>query len=280
MNFSPFFRQRNTVIRELMDDPDCDATQLRRTYRWFGAVNNVVAQWPRLFRRYLLPEMHRAASPTAGMSASGEMPPHSTTFTLLDIGCGLLDNGRQLQALAVRHGFRLIVTGIDPSPVAAAMLHERALPADAHFEAAYLHELAERGERFDFVISNHLLHHLSDAEVCALLADVATVTRRVAVMNDLRRAVVPWMVFAGLMWPMRWGTFLHTDGLRSIRRSFRADELRALVATLPGGANGTVNGTAKATATGTLPGGGWQSLPLFPYRNAVVYRGTADEKSL
>jgi 2-polyprenyl-3-methyl-5-hydroxy-6-metoxy-1,4-benzoquinol methylase len=285
-NLSPFFRRRNTEIRELMDDPDCDEVRLRRTYRLFGRINTVVAQWPKLFRRYLLPEMQRAVrnaaagNITTGLAnitdavTSGGATNETTSwhrkyaqtqagdrlssgdrpiFTLLDVGCGLLDNGLQLQALAARHGFRLVVTGIDPSPVAAAMLGERPLPPDTRFETAFLDALVARGERYDFVISNHLLHHLSDAQVVALLGDVAAVTRRVAVMNDLRRAVVPWMVFAGLMWPMRGHTFLHTDGLRSIRRSFRGEELRSLV--------------------GQVSGGGWQVAPIFPYRNAVICRG-------
>jgi 2-polyprenyl-3-methyl-5-hydroxy-6-metoxy-1,4-benzoquinol methylase len=158
------------------------------------------------------------------------------------------------------------------------MLSERGLPPDFRFEPAFLHALAERGERFDFVISNHLLHHLSEAEVRGLLSDVARVTRRVAVMNDLRRAVIPWATFAALTWPLRWHSFLHIDGLRSIRRSFRVGELRALVAEVSAAQTiETKDNTSEVAVVdeGRIRGG-WSVEPIFPYRNAVIFRTPGD----
>ena len=36
-------RVRDTEVRELMDDPDCDARRLAATFRRFGIVNRLVS---------------------------------------------------------------------------------------------------------------------------------------------------------------------------------------------------------------------------------------------
>jgi 2-polyprenyl-3-methyl-5-hydroxy-6-metoxy-1,4-benzoquinol methylase len=56
-------------------------------------------------------------------------------------------------------------------------------------------------------------------------------SRRV-LFSDLDRSVISWAFFAVFAWPVSFGTFIHTDGLRSIRRSYVRQELIDL---LPGG---------------------------------------------
>ena len=108
------------------------------------------------------------------------------------------------------------------------MVLARPLPADAAFEQCYLHDLALQGKHFDLVISNHLMHHLSDEENLALFNDIETVTRGAALMNDLRRSPVSWAAYGLATLPVRWYSFLSIDGMRSIRRSYTPEELMHL----------------------------------------------------
>jgi 2-polyprenyl-3-methyl-5-hydroxy-6-metoxy-1,4-benzoquinol methylase len=246
----PGFRRRNTVLRELMDDPDCDPVMLRRTYRQFAVVNRLFAGWKRIFGWWMLPLMLNKT--TVGGPYREPTSDEKKIFTLLDVGCGLMDNGLQLRRLAARYGIDLQITGIDPGHEIDDMITERALPEGVRFEPVYLREMVRRGEQFDFVISNHLLHHLSDEEVRRLLDQVAQVTRLRAVMNDLTRSAVSWAFFGAVSWPTRGSSFLAPDGMRSIRRSYRADELRSL-----------------------LPEGAWHVHRVWPYRQVVVFDGPA-----
>ncbi|KPP94297.1 MAG: 2-polyprenyl-3-methyl-5-hydroxy-6-metoxy-1,4- benzoquinol methylase [Bacteroidetes bacterium HLUCCA01] len=234
------FRTRNTLLRELMDDPDCDPVRLQRTYRQFGTVNRLVASWKRIITRELL---LRVAERNGG----------NRSLTLLDIGCGLLDNAVTVREHAARLGFSLHITGIDPNPVAASMVLARPLPVDAAFEQCYLHDLALQGKHFDLVISNHLMHHLSDEENLALFNDIETVTRGAALMNDLRRSPVSWAAYGLATLPVRWYSFLSIDGMRSIRRSYTPEELMHLT-------------QRCGTAAGT-----WQVIPVWPFRQVVRY---------
>ncbi len=86
----------------------------------------------------------------------------------------------------------------------------------------------ERLEDYDFIFSNHLLHHFDYDEAAALLEAVGRKTRNRFLMNDLRRAKWPYIgyrIFSAL--------FLHHgfaayDGALSILRGFTPVELRKL----------------------------------------------------
>ena len=82
---------------------------------------------------------------------------------------------------------------------------------------------------FDLVTSNHLLHHLDGEALAGLLADSAALVRRRVIHGDLERSRVALAVFGPATLPFARRSFIHTDGLRSIRRSYRRDELAAVV---------------------------------------------------
>ncbi|MDQ0743212.1 2-polyprenyl-3-methyl-5-hydroxy-6-metoxy-1,4-benzoquinol methylase [Clavibacter sp. B3I6] len=199
--------RRDTELTELMDAPDCDPDALARTYARFALVNRVVAGWRGVYRSRIRPLL----------SAARET-------TLLDIGSGGGDVPLALARWARRDGLRLRVTGIDPDPRAAA--YARALPADpdVRFLAASSAELVAEGRRFDLVTSNHVLHHLDEAAFDAFLADSAALAPR-ALHSDIARGRVAYAAYGPLARTVARGSFVHVDGLRSIRRSWRPVEL-------------------------------------------------------
>jgi len=206
-------RDRNTQLVELMDRPEVSLTTLFRTYDGFARLNPLLARWKGIYKTLLVPIMRR------------EPDKH---FTLLDIGCGGGDLLRNLKAWSERDGFRLSVLGIDPDPRAEAYLRLSVTRAHLHFRCCDLQTLVDEQARFDFVISNHLLHHLSDRELDALLQQAATMSQRLVVMNDIERSDLALISFS-LSWLFFWRSFIPVDGSRSIRRSYTASELRARI---------------------------------------------------
>jgi 2-polyprenyl-3-methyl-5-hydroxy-6-metoxy-1,4-benzoquinol methylase len=206
-----WLRRRAAHLRERMDDPACDPAQLRATYAHFGTVNRMVSGWATLYRRLLRPRMR-----------AGRL------YRLLDIGFGGGDIPRALLRWAERDGFRLHVTAIDPDARAASFA--RALPAvpNLAFEQADTGALRRRGAHFDFVVSNHLLHHLADTDVVGLCHDSAALGT-VVLHNDIARADLAYLGFALLTGPFFRESLITPDGLTSVRRAYTRTELRRVV---------------------------------------------------
>ncbi|TQL48725.1 2-polyprenyl-3-methyl-5-hydroxy-6-metoxy-1,4-benzoquinol methylase [Homoserinimonas aerilata] len=202
--------RRQPHLRELMDGPDCDPDALRRTYAGFGILNPVVSGWGATYRRLLRPLL------------SASVP-----RTLLDVGSGGGDLARRLARLARRDGLLLEVTGVDPDARAHAYASAHPAPGVRFVRAT----AAQLDERFDFVVSNHVLHHLSD--VPGFLVETSRLARVMTVHSDISRSRFASVAFGAATAPFFpgpacGGSFIRPDGLVSIRRSFTPAELREL----------------------------------------------------
>ena len=239
MNWTALQR-RDTQLSELMDDPGCDLSGLRRTYAQFGAVNSLVAGWGRVYRQHLRPRLS-----------------HDRPHRLLDIGCGGGDVPRALAHWAARDGFTLRITAIDADERAIAYAAAQPPVSGLTFRQALSGDLVREGHSFDLVTSNHLLHHLTDAELRTVLLDSEALCRDegrgggLAVHSDIQRSPLAYAAFRVGVAPLFRDSFIGEDGLRSIRRSFTARELAALAPP------------------------GWQVRTLPPYRNLLMYDAAA-----
>lgn len=213
---------RDELGRELMDDPDCDPRRLAATLRRFDLVNRLVAAWGGVARRHLFPPLARLGRPAR----------------VLDLGCGGGDVAVRLAALARRAGLQVAWTGVDPDERAIAVARSRvarsrAVPAVV-FRCADAATLLAEGDAFDAVISNHTLHHLGPG-LAAFAAQSRQLSRGPVLHSDIARGRTAYALYAVGITPLAPGTFLRTDGLRSIRRSYTRDELqRALDHAAPG----------------------------------------------
>ena len=213
-----FLAHRDDVAVELMDDPDCDVDTLERTYERFRPVNVIVSNQRAVYRRWIRPRL----SPTE-------------TRRVLDIGTGGADVPRALLAWAGADGLRLEVTAIDPDPRALDWaLRQPAVPG-LLLRRVTSRELAETGERFEVVTSNHVLHHLDGHEFGALLADSERLAGDggIVVHSDIERSRLGyagfWLGSLPFARNLLAGSYIRADGLTSIRRSHTAAELAAVL---------------------------------------------------
>ncbi len=202
---------RDADVAELMDDPECDPTLLAATLRRFDTVNRLISGWGGVYRSRLRPYLA-----SLGRAAR-----------VLDLGCGGGDLPVRLADLARRDGLDVEWLGVDPDPRAIDVAQERAAPGVV-FRCTDAATLRAEGERFDVV-----------AVEPRAPPSVGGRTRRVRRRSRSRSRRGSWCIPTSVaaasrtrlytvgVTPFAPGTFLRTDGLRSIRRSYRGDELAA-----------------------------------------------------
>jgi 2-polyprenyl-3-methyl-5-hydroxy-6-metoxy-1,4-benzoquinol methylase len=197
-------------LHESMNDPNCSREKLFKTYREFTLTNRLLAGWRRCYASLIRPHLR-----------VGE------ESTLLDIGFGGGDIPRALAAWARRDGFQLEITGIEQD--ARALEYVSTLPkrGGVTFRKASLDDLLREKLMFDFVISNHVLHELTNREVGVFRNQVEALTRRFSIMNDIARSSPGYLLFAGTVPLFMRNSFSAADGLISIRRSFTRHELQS-----------------------------------------------------
>lgn len=229
----PFFlRNRNPNVTEIMDDPNCDRGRLYNTYRQFRYLNAALSRTKAVYRRWLMPAMIDRAH----------------TYTLLDIGFGGGDIPLAVARWAARDGYRIDITGIEVDRRAMDYAERLPAPDNVHFRFASTTQLVLAGERYDFVISNHMLHHLEGGAFTATLDEAAQLGCRFALMVDLQRSDLAYALFSVLTLPLFRDSYIRADGLASLRRSYTFRELQA--AAPPG----------------------WTARRLFPFRQTLCYR--------
>ena len=191
---------------ELMDSPDADPKKLERTIRQFDLINRLFSRGVGLFRRHLLPHM---------------LKDKTRVWTLLDFGSGGGDIDRSLIRLCRRKGLKLRITARD---VDARLLPWARELCRKYPEITLVHGSVfalPEGETWDFVMSNHTLHHFDWDQVKAAVTEALHRSRVAILLNDLARS--PWgyvgyTIFTGLFLH---GSLAFYDGRLSIRRGFR-----------------------------------------------------------
>jgi ubiquinone/menaquinone biosynthesis C-methylase UbiE len=138
---------------------------------------------------------------------------------LLDVGSASGDLPCYVRA---RVSGPLVAVGLD-----IKALHFRFAPRSLHRVVGDVRALPFRDRCVDVVTASLFLHHFDDDEVPIVLADLFRLARRALVVNDLHRAAVPYL-FGRLFFPILFRSPVSVaDGLVSIRRAFRPDELHA-----------------------------------------------------
>lgn len=162
--------------------------------------------------------------------------------SILDVGCG---SGEVLSDLRRASGSRALAVGVDLRP-----LHLSIAPADVVRVVADVRRLPFPPRSFDVVTASLFLHHFDAPELPDVLSGLYALCRRALVVNDLRRARVPYLFGRAFFGALFRSPVSVADGLVSIRRAFLPREL------------------ADAFAAAGIPG--VRIRRTFPYRLIAV----------
>lgn len=209
--FFPDMRLRNTTDKEKMERVNADPDQFLRSIRQFRWINALFSASRRLLREHFFPMMERDPK---------------RVYTLLDVGAGGCDIAIWAAREARNRGLKLNITALDNDPriLPIASKAVRDCPEIRIVEGNAL-DFSELGS-FDFIFSNHLLHHLDWDEIGIFLRQVLARTRLGFVMNDLKRSRWAYLGFTVLLGLSACRSYAFHDGRVSIRRGFLPGELR------------------------------------------------------
>ena len=211
MALIPDMRVRRTEP-ELMDLPDIDLSKLHRTLGQFESINRTLSASRRLLRKYLFPKLAR-----------------SDVFTILDVGAGACDIPKWIVRRARKRRWKVKITALDADPRIVAWARNATVdyPEIDVVEGTAL-ELEHVGE-YDFVFANHFLHHIADENLSLVVQNIDARARHGFLVNDLRRrswAYAGFSLYAALF---ARNSLSRVDGMYSIRKGFRAEELMQLL---------------------------------------------------
>lgn len=206
------FRRRSEELEHL-DVGDYTAAEyegclaeLRRVNRWLGDG--------RALRRSVLPEIARGGA---------------REFSLLDVGAG---SGELLRAVAAwarggRRRARLVGLELNARSAAAVLEESRGF-AEISSVRGDARRLPFPDGAFDYVLCSLFAHHFRDAELVAVLREMARVARRRLFVIDLHRHPVAYYFYTTAGRLFLHNRLIREDGALSILRGFKADELRAV----------------------------------------------------
>lgn len=150
------------------------------------------------------------------------------SFSLLDVGFGHGDMLRAVAGWAARRGIAARLVGVDLNPSSEG-LARAATPTDMAIDYR-TGDYADQPERFDFIVSSQVAHHMSDAQLDRFLQHMERTAQAGWLVCDLHRHAFAYYGYPLLARVMGVHRIVREDGQLSIARSMRPGEWPAVLA--------------------------------------------------
>jgi ubiquinone/menaquinone biosynthesis C-methylase UbiE len=166
----------------------------------------------------------------ASFAAIRHLTDPAAIVTIADVGTGAGDMPAAFVRRAKAIGASWRVTAIDSRPEVLEVARRRlrkvpaVTPLDGDALALPLPDLS-----VDVAHSSLLLHHFDEADAVAALREMARISRRGVVVNDLRRGLIPYLLTWTTTMALARHRFTRHDGPLSARRAYTLAELDRLL---------------------------------------------------
>jgi SAM-dependent methyltransferase len=201
------FLKHRALQAEYFDLPDRPVAEQVAGYRMLAQTNRIFLlrrTFSTLLPQWLGPERCRELS-------------------ILDLGAGDGSLGNELTAWAKTRGWNWRITNLDLNTQAMR------LNPTARFVAGSALALPFRDATFDVVIASQMAHHfMHEDEVAQHFREAWRVTKDLLFLNDLHRNYLLYAVVWLLLRVSRYPEHFVSDGLLSVRRSWRIPEWQTL----------------------------------------------------
>jgi len=153
--------------------------------------------------------------------------PIKSEITIIDIGCGNGDMLRTLAEYEKFNGLHFKLIGVDAN--AFTISHAEQLSKrypNISYRCEDIFEKNFKTLKYDIVLCTLTLHHFKDKEIVDLLKIFYKNASIGIVINDLHRSAIAYRLFQGLCFVFQLNPMSKEDGLVSILRGFKKEELQ------------------------------------------------------
>lgn len=155
-----------------------------------------------------------------------EKIPKKNEITILDVGCGNGDILRILADFGLKNHFNFKLIGIDANNFTVNYARELSKDySNISFQCENIFSEAFAELKQDIALCTLTLHHFKDDEIIQLMTVLNANSRIGIVINDLHRSPVSYRLFQVLCFVFRLNPMSREDGLISILRGFKKEEL-------------------------------------------------------
>lgn len=197
--------------KEIMDDFSMKGDLLRDTLNTLGRIN----KW-----------LGGNAVTINGIKKVLSNVPNNDTISIVDLGCGHGDMLRQVADFGRNRNYKFNLIGIDANK--DAIDYAKALSVD-YPEISYknvdIFSEEFQTDTYDIVLATLFLHHFNEKEIKQLLKVLSNNSNLGIVINDLHRHRLAYYLFKLLSLTIN-NTMIKQDGLTSILRAFKRNELK------------------------------------------------------
>jgi 2-polyprenyl-3-methyl-5-hydroxy-6-metoxy-1,4-benzoquinol methylase len=152
--------------------------------------------------------------------------PKSKVITIVDIGCGNGDMLRVLSNYGNDNNYSFNLIGIDAN--AFTVNHAKKLSesySNITFKCEDIFEYDFTQLKCDIILCTLTLHHFKNPEIESLLITFYANSKLGIVINDLHRSSLAYRLFQIICFLFQLNSMSREDGLTSILRGFKKDEL-------------------------------------------------------
>ena len=205
-------RQR-TEAPEIMDDFTLKGEELRDALDKIAAINRFLGG---------------NALTLQGVKSLIKTLSKQNEISIYDVGCGNGDMLRALSEFGKRSNIKFRLTGIDANAftIEYAQKLSRDYP-EIHYLCENIFSEQFSKMKYDIVLCTLTLHHFTNNEIIRLMNVFKSNAAVGIVINDLQRSIVPYRLFQIVSVLFGLNKMSVNDGLVSILRGFKKEELEA-----------------------------------------------------
>ncbi len=152
--------------------------------------------------------------------------PKTQLITIVDLGCGNGDMLRTLADYAARNQRRFKLVGIDANQFTVNYAINSSIKyPNIEYLSEDIFETNFENINFDIALCTLTLHHFKDNDIIRIIENLERNARIGIVVNDLHRSKIAYRLFQMIAMVFNLNEMSRKDGLTSILRGFKKEEL-------------------------------------------------------